>query len=98
MYLYILKSDKNWYKLGITQNLEARMKSYNTHNPNYELIAVFSGKYNDILILEKQHLTILKTYFLFKNDWVKIPKKDFNSYLSFLNKKTSKNCQEKCVI
>lgn len=48
MYTYILKSDK-WYKVGRAINMDSRLKTYETHNPNFEVIYVVDGDYESCL-------------------------------------------------
>jgi len=35
--LYLIKSTE-YLKIGYTDNLDSRLKQYDTHNPNYELL------------------------------------------------------------
>ena len=40
--LYLLKSG-NYYKIGYTDNIEKRMDSYKTHNPDFILVGTKEG-------------------------------------------------------
>lgn len=40
-HLYILENSKQQTKIGITENLDSRMSSYDTHNPDYKLMHKF---------------------------------------------------------
>jgi predicted GIY-YIG superfamily endonuclease len=41
MQLYIIKSVNNFTKIGITENIEKRMKGYATHDPYFEQYKVY---------------------------------------------------------
>lgn len=61
--LYLIKSG-NYIKIGYSENLEKRLQSYNTHNPNYQLIDTIEG--NEDLEKTLHHLC---KEFKFKNEW-----------------------------
>lgn len=61
--LYLIKSE-NYIKIGYSENLEKRLQSYNTHNPNYQLIDTIEGDED----LEKTIHRLCKE-FKFKNEW-----------------------------
>ncbi len=50
--LYLIKSN-NYLKIGFCKNLENRLKQYNTHNPDYTVIAVRDGTASDEYFLHK---------------------------------------------
>lgn len=40
--IYLIKN-RNYLKIGYSNNIEERLKNYNIHNPNYELLAIRDG-------------------------------------------------------
>ena len=40
--IYVIKSGKNT-KIGYTKNIDKRIKSFKTHNPNFQLISIYDG-------------------------------------------------------
>ena len=40
--IYLIKND-NFLKIGYTKDTDERLKTYNTHNPDYELLAIREG-------------------------------------------------------
>jgi|SRR6185437_2758904 len=62
---YIIKSG-DYYKIGMTSDWLQRAESYNTHNPNWELIEIIQGDY------EHQLHHIFRNYRV-KFEWFKFP-------------------------
>ena len=55
--MYLLETP-NYYKIGYADDIDKRMKSYNTHNPEYALIDQFKGsEFTEIDFLEKFYHT-----------------------------------------
>jgi len=50
--LYLIKSG-NYLKIGSAQNIEQRMKTYKTHNPDFQLLATREGNKNEETQLHK---------------------------------------------
>lgn len=81
--IYLIESD-DYYKIGYTSNLEQRIKSYNTCNPNFKIIDTRNGSREDESALHtlcedfrekfewfKKDTSILyiwKTYFYYKEN------------------------------
>ena len=68
--IYLIKSN-NFYKIGFTNNLENRLNSYRTSNPNFELIGFKSGN----LKLEKYYHKLLNDFRIDKREWFDITDK-----------------------
>lgn len=62
MITYIIKSGK-YYTIGRTKNLEERLKTYRTHNPDFEIMRVFDGDYERSL---HEHF---KEYRIDRREW-----------------------------
>jgi hypothetical protein len=81
--VYLIESD-DYYKIGYTANLEQRIKSYNTCNPNFKIIDTRNGSKEDESALhtlcadfreklewfkkDPSVLYIWKTYFYYKEN------------------------------
>lgn len=64
--LYLIQSGE-YLKIGFTKNLQERIKSYNTHNPNYKLLETRDGTYADESYLHKK----LKKFSINRNsEWM----------------------------
>lgn len=63
--LYLIKSG-NYIKIGYSENLEKRLQSYNTHNPNYQLIDTIEGDED----LEKPYIVYVKNLNLKTNGFI----------------------------
>lgn len=50
--IYLIESGE-YYKIGYAQNVDKRMKAYNTHNPDYKLIDVMPGTTSDEAVLHE---------------------------------------------
>lgn len=50
--IYLIESGE-YYKIGYAQNVDDRMKTYNTHNPNYKLIDAMPGTRSDEAVLHE---------------------------------------------
>ena len=61
--LYLLKSG-NYLKIGYAKNIEERMKLYNTHNPDFELLDTKEGT----LLDEKELHRICKKW-KYRTEW-----------------------------
>lgn len=78
---YIIKSG-DYYKIGMTSDWSKRAESYNTHNPNWELIETIEGDY------EHQLHHIFRDYRI-KFEWFKFPT-NWKEILALSNYKTYK--------
>lgn len=48
--IYLIESG-DYYKIGYAENLEKRLKAYNTHNPDYKVVDTIEGsKYYETLL------------------------------------------------
>ena len=65
--LYLIQSDK-YVKIGYAQDLQQRMKTYQTHNPNLKLLGVREGD----IYLEKYYHYIFRNRHI-KGEWFDIP-------------------------
>ena len=63
--LYLIKSGK-YLKIGYTNNLDSRLKSYQTHNPNYQLLFIREGTQSDEYFLHK----IFEKYRINNTEWM----------------------------
>lgn len=63
--LYLIQSG-NYLKIGITNNIPARIREYQTHNPDFNIIAVRDGTRYDELFLHR----LLKKYLVNKSEWM----------------------------
>lgn len=61
--IYLIESTQ-YYKIGFTKNINKRMKSYSTHNPDYILIDSMDGTKNEELFLHN-----LCKNFHYKLEW-----------------------------
>ena len=75
MWLYILKCN-SYYKIGVTNNFEKRMKTYNCHNPSFQLAMKLEFKKANASKFEEYYLKALKSKFKSKNDWIKLTLKE----------------------
>lgn len=55
--IYLIKN-RNYLKIGYSNNIEERLKNYNIHNPNYELLAIRTEQES----LKLSYIIDLKTY------------------------------------
>ncbi len=62
--MYLLETP-NYYKIGYADNIDKRMKSYNTHNPEYALIDQFKGSE----FTEKVVHRFLRKILPYKGEW-----------------------------
>ncbi|WP_175888096.1 GIY-YIG nuclease family protein [Burkholderia contaminans] len=72
-HLYILTDGTNT-KIGITENLEKRIKAYNTHNPNYKQYRIFDCDIQEARRIE----AAVKSYYKDKlssssKEWFQVP-------------------------
>lgn len=73
MYTYIIES-QGYHKIGRAENILTRMKSYDTHNPLYQIIKVYHGDYEEWLhVMFRNKHTHLEWYKLDQNDIDKLP-------------------------
>lgn len=63
--LYLIQSG-NYLKIGITNNIPARIREYQTHNPDFNIISVRDGTRYDELFLHR----LLKKYLVNKSEWI----------------------------
>ena len=61
--LYLIKCG-NYLKIGFTENLEQRTKTYETHNPDFEVLCTIDGDKND-----ETYLHNLFKQYKYKNEW-----------------------------
>ena len=61
--LYLIKCG-NYLKIGFTENLEQRTKTYETHNPDFEVLCTIDGDKND-----EAYLHNLFKQYKYKNEW-----------------------------
>lgn len=82
--IYLIKSN-NFYKVGYTNNLQKRLKSYNTDNPNIEIISICKTYKKTKHTLEcLVHKEIIANGYKFHNgtEWFRVPRnqqKTFNT-------------------
>lgn len=74
-YLYVITNEsfKGWVKIGVTENLEKRLQSYQTSSPyrNYKL--EYSLHHPRYLEAEKKIKETIKPFSLdIKHEWIKI--------------------------
>lgn len=87
MYLYLLRCN-SFVKIGIAKNMKQRLKSYNTHNPCFEVLGSFY--YDDFFTdtnaknIERKYHIILKQHFNYKQDWIELCSEDINTLLEFM--------------
>lgn len=65
--IYLIKQEgknENYLKIGYTKDLDDRLKAYNTHNANFELIETFEGD-KDVEAFAHKTLANLK----YKGEW-----------------------------
>ena len=62
--MYLLETP-NYYKIGYADDIDKRMKSYNTHNPEYTLIDQFKGSE----FTEKVVHRFLRKILPYKGEW-----------------------------
>ena len=65
--LYLIKQEgkeQNYLKIGYTKDINDRLKAYNTHNANFELIESFEGE-KDI----EAYAHKILTQFKYKGEW-----------------------------
>ena len=62
--MYLLETP-NYYKIGYADDIDKRMKSYNTHNPEYALIDQFKGSE----FTEKVVHRFLRKILPYKGEW-----------------------------
>lgn len=65
--LYLIKQEgkeQNYLKIGYTKDIDDRLKAYNTHNANFELLETFEGE-KDIETYAHKLLNQLK----YKGEW-----------------------------
>lgn len=67
--LYLIKQegkDKNYLKIGFTNDLDKRLKTYNTHNACFSLVdTINNGSKQDEIYLHNQLLN-----FVYKGEWM----------------------------
>ena len=75
--LYLIRNDDK-LKIGYTDDLERRLKQYNTHNPDYELIATRKGtaEFETFLHHRFKQYRIKGEWFIYNEDIIK----DFYEY------------------
>ena len=78
--IYLIKSNE-YLKIGYTNNIGSRVKSYNTHNPDYEIVSVKSGSKVDEMRLHK----LCRNYHYDKEWFYDVPyvREVFETYESF---------------
>ena len=65
--IYLIKQEgkeQNYLKIGYTKDIDDRLKEYNTHNANFELIETIEGE-KDI----ETYAHKLLVQFKYKNEW-----------------------------
>lgn len=62
--LYLIKSS-DFIKIGYTEDLQKRLKSYKTHNPNFKLLGTKKGNKEDETHLHR----LLHKYKIDKTEW-----------------------------
>ena len=75
--IYLIKN-RNYLKIGYSNNIEERLKNYNIHNPNYELLAIRDGtrEFETFLHNRFKNLQVKGEWFLYSEDIVN----DFLNY------------------
>lgn len=77
--IYLIKND-NFLKIGYTKDTDERLKTYNTHNPDYELLAIREEdrKFETFLHYRFKQYQI-------KTEWYEYNKNIINDFLYFKN-------------
>lgn len=74
-YLYIITNTawKDWVKIGITENLDKRLQTYQTASPHRDYILQYSLHHPRYKEAEKKIKEMIKPFALeVKNEWVRI--------------------------
>jgi hypothetical protein len=86
---YIISQQKtNYYKLGISHDVQTRLRQLQTGNPN-ELKIIFNGGFYLCEILEKCIFKILQKNCIF-GEWYELEKPLINKQIKILNKLITK--------
>ena len=64
--LYLIQLS-NYLKIGYTNNLDKRLKHYETHNPDYVVLYTREGSQSNEALLHN----LLKNYFINETEWMK---------------------------
>lgn len=75
--IYLVQNEE-FLKIGYTENLEERLKEYNTHNPNFELIGYREGTKEFEKFLHKRFEN-LKT----RNEWFRYSEELIKDFLTY---------------
>src|SRR4051812_39263248 len=80
-YIYIISNSafKGWYKIGITNNIEKRLSSYQTHDPNKGFFVEFVTPTENS---ELKEMIVCKAYNS-KSEWIK--ETDINRIIHIIN-------------
>ena len=84
--LYLIESS-NYVKIGYAKDIVKRMRQYNTHNPEFNLIDVTNGELADETELHRK----LKPY-KYKNEWYYFDKEVVLIWLNYVKSKEPKMC------